>query len=847
MKLNTVEREVEISGFEPEEIVHSTIQNSAHMFRLLSDKLYSDKPMAVIRELGANAYDAHIAAGTQDKPFEVHLPNAFEPFFSIRDFGIGLDEEDVKHLYMTYGQSTKSDSNNFVGAFGLGSKSPFAYVDQFTVTSYYNGTKRVFSAFINQKGVPSITKLSDETTDEPNGLEIHMPVEASDFSAFASRAKTIFHRFPVLPVLTGNSSVDLTQVKYVLEGANYKLRDEEVSYYNRNKCCYAIQGVVAYPINLENFGAITLTDIQKRLLGNMPLDITFPMGSLDIAPSREQLSYDKRTQEAIVAALNVLIADVPVQALKTLADAKTLWEAKKLYGEWMVSRDGPSEFMKLVLQDQPLLWNNTPIKSNHYEIFAYDRVEFKRLVDEATVARNAFIAADKAKQVANGANPANLMVTIPDDLQPKTAHDYIGTKELAKWGQFAIFDRYSLDNRSRVSPAYTIHEDIKITKDLEVLLLDDKTQSRGLSNLILHNYKGKNKNVVVIMPTDDAGRDLMLAQFDGCEIKKVSDLQLPPVVVKPNTPPTPKPVVQEGYLIENFQPYGFHDNLVKTQIDLEEGGIYFVMWNRQLLQEGAEFDQAKQGPMTTINGGLLVALENMRRLGMLNDDNGEPLKVYVFNSSKTGALERAIKADKPWVNGHSLVKQKLNTFFKEEKALLKCLIEIEALRESSRSMFDKLGYFRDIKTEKTNSLFSKTVAEYKQILETIFPIWEQSVRISKQYASQRVFVPYYADQKQVDDQNIIEMDLDQLFSRPRSGISDLLKEVEEIYKIKPKIDVSTIRNKIQDKYTARLKAHYPILGDVISGSSYRSEVKRNIKHYIDLCDASPKIAKSFNN
>ncbi len=36
-----------------------TIAQTSKMFKILSDSLYSDKVMAVIRELSTNAYDSH--------------------------------------------------------------------------------------------------------------------------------------------------------------------------------------------------------------------------------------------------------------------------------------------------------------------------------------------------------------------------------------------------------------------------------------------------------------------------------------------------------------------------------------------------------------------------------------------------------------------------------------------------------------------------------------------------------------------------------------------------------------------------------------------------------------------
>ena len=145
------------------------IRNSAKAFNILSSGLYANKIRAIIRELSCNAVDSHVAAGKSDTPFDVHLPNQLEPHFSIRDYGTGLNHDQVTNIYTTYFESTKTDSNDFIGALGLGSKSPFSYTDNFTVTAIKDGRKGIYTAFINEKSVPSIALMMEEETDEPAG------------------------------------------------------------------------------------------------------------------------------------------------------------------------------------------------------------------------------------------------------------------------------------------------------------------------------------------------------------------------------------------------------------------------------------------------------------------------------------------------------------------------------------------------------------------------------------------------------------------------------------------------------------------------------------------------------
>ena len=84
-----------------------------------------------------------IHIGQQDTPFEVHLPTILEPYFSVRDYGTGLTDQEIESIYTTYFESTKTNSNEYIGALGLGSKSPFSYTDNFTVTSVKNGSKSI--------------------------------------------------------------------------------------------------------------------------------------------------------------------------------------------------------------------------------------------------------------------------------------------------------------------------------------------------------------------------------------------------------------------------------------------------------------------------------------------------------------------------------------------------------------------------------------------------------------------------------------------------------------------------------------------------------------------------------
>ncbi len=121
------------------------IAASGKAFRSLIDSIYSRKEEAPVRELLTNAWDAHIAAG-KIEPFHLHLPSRLFPTFYVRDYGPSMSHEFVMERYTTLFDSTKDGArdddvaviapNAQVGSWGLGSKTPFAYTDAFTLTCW---------------------------------------------------------------------------------------------------------------------------------------------------------------------------------------------------------------------------------------------------------------------------------------------------------------------------------------------------------------------------------------------------------------------------------------------------------------------------------------------------------------------------------------------------------------------------------------------------------------------------------------------------------------------------------------------------------------------------------------
>lgn len=297
------------------------IRNSAKAFSILSSGLYSNKIRAVIRELSCNAVDSHIAAGKKDTPFDVHFPTFLEPHFSIRDYGVGLDNDQVTNIYTTYFESTKTGSNEFIGALGLGSKSPFSYTDNFTVTAIKNGRRGIYTAFINNDGVPSIALMSENDTDESAGIEIQFSVNIKDdFHRFQEEARHVFQWFDTKP---------LTNVKIDIVKTEYLDRDIVPGIHHITALGYrgqsiAIMGNIAYPISVPNASTV-LGDDLAVLLG-CSLEIHFGIGELDFQASREGLSYIPQTIEAIKSKLVLLSGGLQKYLTAEVDKIQNMWE-----------------------------------------------------------------------------------------------------------------------------------------------------------------------------------------------------------------------------------------------------------------------------------------------------------------------------------------------------------------------------------------------------------------------------------------------------------------------------------------------------------------------------------------
>jgi len=142
------------------------------LITLLTEGLYDNPHYAAFREILTNAIEAN---QVNNQPKDKLVITLDSQHFMIRDYGHGLTEEDVFKVFCSFFYSTKDETNDFIGGFGLGAKAPFAVNDHFFVTSYKDGVETTYKIYLDyDQSLIRYEIMDQKQTDEPNGCCVHV-------------------------------------------------------------------------------------------------------------------------------------------------------------------------------------------------------------------------------------------------------------------------------------------------------------------------------------------------------------------------------------------------------------------------------------------------------------------------------------------------------------------------------------------------------------------------------------------------------------------------------------------------------------------------------------------------
>lgn len=284
--------------------------------------LAKDKIGYAIRELPTNAWDE--SRGN----YEVHLPTRLNPVFRVRDYGRGISPENMKAVYGKLYASTKRAGNDQVGGWGLGSKSPFAYLlgpdgaGSFNVISYHQGMMRAYVISLSSEGKIKIRLMAETPSDEPSGLDVSYAVRREDISTFHDRAQKILWSFNPRPRIFPEGAITWKEPTVTSQGDNWtKFKSGTVPFYGPQ----VRMGCVMYPFDLDQITNSGFLSDDDEVMFDAPI------GSLKVTLSREELAYDETTKTTLKSLVKEY-EDTFLSQLREKIDAATsLFQAAQIF------------------------------------------------------------------------------------------------------------------------------------------------------------------------------------------------------------------------------------------------------------------------------------------------------------------------------------------------------------------------------------------------------------------------------------------------------------------------------------------------------------------------------------
>ena len=291
-----------------------TIGDQALIIDILRNKLYSDPIKTLVQEYISNARDANLEAGNPPDLLEITAPSSLIPVFSVKDSGPGLSEERIKDVFVRYGMSTKRSDKKQIGGFGIGAKSAWAYSDSFYITSVNAGKKIAYLAHIASKVEGVLEVLSTCETDEPNGVEIKVPVKSGHMREFKEAIIRSVFLWPKLPKLYGINKENIPKRLFINKHFSIYSYYNETCFLNANGIPYLFE---AHSPFKNTRTATFVFNVDHNRIG--------------IVASRESYSEKKYVQERYEAAIksandevDAACVNMPIKKMIETCTAKSL-------------------------------------------------------------------------------------------------------------------------------------------------------------------------------------------------------------------------------------------------------------------------------------------------------------------------------------------------------------------------------------------------------------------------------------------------------------------------------------------------------------------------------------------
>lgn len=265
-------------------------ENIDFIASILTTNLYANPLESFLRETISNGEDSQKEAKIDD-PLLLIINRDGDLHFrlTIRDFGTGISEEKFDKIYRKIGTSTKRDSNEYIGHFGIGKFASLAVADVVNIVSYYNNVRYDYLMYKNGEGI-NIDKISITAGQYRNGLEVSVRL---DIRNYAYQLRSVLHKFVFFEKL------------YISDDSHIVFSEDTVNKFNHRKIhhtdcfssCdfnatfkdYILYNKVLYPLTISRGDIVTTNQVFLR----------FDIGELDVTPNRESLRFSNKTETSI--------------------------------------------------------------------------------------------------------------------------------------------------------------------------------------------------------------------------------------------------------------------------------------------------------------------------------------------------------------------------------------------------------------------------------------------------------------------------------------------------------------------------------------------------------------------
>lgn len=281
--------DVEVVGQNTSKKATISQDKMAKLQYLLTKGLYKDPQTAVIAEWTNNGVDSVVQAGKNptETPVVVSIEknksNISQWIFSVEDKGVGLDNWEFENICMNYLESTKDQSNDYIGSFGIGQKSFLSLERPATFRCRKNGKERTYMVYEGEEFV-NYDLISEVDTTEENGVKAQIVLNNwGEYQSFTRKAKSKLAYYDTVVLIIDGYVID-----------NKIFRNELFQWADLNdskSMCLCLKDVL-YEIDWVSLGIRSLST---------PIALRFNLGEgITPTPSRESYITTEATKQLIL-------------------------------------------------------------------------------------------------------------------------------------------------------------------------------------------------------------------------------------------------------------------------------------------------------------------------------------------------------------------------------------------------------------------------------------------------------------------------------------------------------------------------------------------------------------------